>query len=136
MAELLDHFGKLAGRGEAFGQRAKSKDSKGPKALAWKSVAGQLAKCFVGSSHQMRLIDLAVGLGGLSRLGAGDLLPGVRPHVLAALRGQESEFAHKDVRPGAIPITFCGFSAVFFFPRLGGKNISKMNENYKIRSIV
>lgn len=46
------------------------------------------------------LIDLAVGLGGLARLGtaAEVVLPPLQQHVLAALRGKESEFAHSDVR--------------------------------------
>ncbi|CAL1135876.1 unnamed protein product [Cladocopium goreaui] len=106
LAELADHLGKLASRGEAFGQRLKSgREHRHGGGLAWKTLAQQLGERLVGSGHQLRLIDLAVGLGGLARLGtaAEVVLPPLQQHVLAALRGKESEFARSDVRSEVDP---------------------------------
>ena len=57
MAELADHLGKLASRGEAFGQRVKSREQRHSDAgLAWKTLAQQLGERLVGSGHQLRFM--------------------------------------------------------------------------------
>ena len=60
LAELADHLGKLASRGEAFGQRVKSREQRhSDTGLAWKTLAQQLGERLVGSGHQLRFMDEA-----------------------------------------------------------------------------
>ena len=57
LAELADHLGKLASRGEAFGQRLKSgREHRHGGGLAWKTLAQQLGERLVGSGHQLRFM--------------------------------------------------------------------------------
>lgn len=55
LAELVDHLGKLAQRGEAFGQRAQAQRARGErKDLAWKTLAQQLGTCLASSGSKLR----------------------------------------------------------------------------------
>lgn len=58
LAELADHLGKLASRGEAFGQRlnARGREHRHGHGLAWKTLAQQLGERLVGSGHQLRFM--------------------------------------------------------------------------------
>eukprot|EP00434_Breviolum_minutum_P034449 symbB.v1.2.030492.t1/scaffold3435.1/size56750/2 len=97
LAELTDHLGKLASRGDAAGRRARGAQVEAWKVLAWKSLAHQLGDLFVANGRFMRLIDLAVGLGGLARLGtSAEVLQPLQEHVLAALQGRVSDGACPD----------------------------------------
>ncbi|CAJ1399606.1 unnamed protein product [Effrenium voratum] len=114
LAELLDSLGKLAGHGEAGGSRREPQGREEREAwidLGWRGLSQHVRTHFLQSASQMRLIDLAVGLGGLARLEASpEVLTGVQHVVITAL-GQD-----EPLDPRHVATLVASYSA---FARLG-----------------